>query len=86
MLFLEKSRAGAPAQPVRDSAGPSRQLRGRQAATGCVPSVDSIRRQTPRFQVHAVANDYDAVEDQARFGAVPRNKLIEGVLVNSVRG
>jgi hypothetical protein len=35
--------------------------------------------------VQAVTNDYDAVESEAGFGAVPSNELIDGVLVNPAR-
>ena len=48
--------------------------------------VDGIRGQTSSFQVHAVANDYDAVERQAGFRAVPGDELIDGVLVDAARG
>ncbi|MGO9083624.1 MAG: hypothetical protein ACLQBK_00220 [Candidatus Sulfotelmatobacter sp.] len=48
--------------------------------------VDGIRRQTSSFQVHAVANDHNAIEGQARFGAIPGNKLVDGVLVDAARG
>jgi len=30
--------------------------------------------------VHAVANDYDAIEGEAGLGAVPGDELIDGVL------
>src|SRR5262250_1075015 len=42
--------------------------------------------QTMRFQVHAVANDHDAVESRTRFGTVPGDELIDGIFVNSTRG
>jgi hypothetical protein len=45
--------------------------------------VDGVGGQMPRFQVHAIAHDHDAVEGQARLGAVPRNELVDGVLVNT---
>jgi hypothetical protein len=48
--------------------------------------VDGIGGQTPRFQVHAVANDHDAVESQSRFRAVPGDELVDGVLVHAARG
>ena len=34
------------------------------------------------FQVHAVANDHDAIEGQPGFRAVPGDKLLDGALVN----
>ena len=40
----------------------------------------------PRFQVHAVANDHDAVESQSRLGAVPGDELVDGVFVHAARG
>src|ERR1035441_244370 len=39
----------------------------------------------PRFQVHAIAHDDDAVERQPRLGAVPGDELVDGVLVDSAR-
>jgi len=39
----------------------------------------------PRFQVHAIAHDDDAVEGQPRLGAVPGDELVDGVLVDSAR-
>ena len=45
--------------------------------------VDGVRGQTSGLQVHAIADYDDAVEGQARLGAIPRNKLINGVLVNA---
>jgi hypothetical protein len=35
--------------------------------------------------VYLVANDDDAVEGQTRFGAVPGNELIDGILVDAAR-
>src|SRR5713226_300694 len=40
----------------------------------------------PRFQVHAVADDDDAVEGQPRLGAVPGDELVDGVFVHASRG
>src|SRR5215469_3604559 len=40
----------------------------------------------PRFQVHAIAHDDNAVEGQSRLGAIPGDKLIDGVLVHPPRG
>jgi hypothetical protein len=31
--------------------------------------------------MHAIANDHDAVECEARLGAIPTNELIDGVLI-----
>ena len=39
----------------------------------------------PRFQVHAIAHDDNAVEGQPRLGAVPGDELVDGVLVDSAR-
>jgi hypothetical protein len=36
-----------------------------QAAHGCELLVDSVGRQIASFQVHAVSNDYDAIEGQS---------------------
>src|SRR5215469_5489849 len=40
----------------------------------------------PRFQVHAIAHDHDAVEGQPRLGAVPGDELVNGILVDTARG
>src|SRR5512135_167042 len=53
---------------------------------GCKLLVDGVRGQTSSLQVHAVANHHDAVECQARFGAIPGDELIDGVLVYTARG
>ena len=55
-----------------------------QATHGCKLLVDGVGGQMPRFQVHAIAHD-DAVEGQPRFGTVPRDELVDGVLVDSAR-
>src|ERR1700757_2292539 len=47
--------------------------------------VDGIGRQSARFEVHAVASNYDPVECQARLGAVPCYELVEGKLVDAAR-
>jgi hypothetical protein len=36
--------------------------------------------------VHAVANDYDAIECQSGLGAVPGDELVDGALVDAARG
>ena len=36
-----------------------------EAAHGCELLVDGVGGQTPRFQVHAIAHDYDAIEGQS---------------------
>jgi hypothetical protein len=36
--------------------------------------------------MHAIAHHDDAVEGEARFGTVPRDELVDGVLVNPARG
>ena len=54
-----------------------------QAPHGCKLLVDGVGGQMPRFQVYAIAHDDDAVEGQPRFGAVPGDELIDGVLVDS---
>jgi Domain of unknown function (DUF6429) len=56
-----------------------------QAAHGCKLLVDSVGRQTARFQGHAVAHDHDAIEGEARLRAIPRDELVDGVLVNAAR-
>ena len=58
----------------------------RQAAHGCKLLVDGVGCQLPRFQVHAIAYDDDAIEGQSGFGAVPGDELVDGVLVNTARG
>ena len=55
-----------------------------QATHGC-KLVDGVGGQMPRFQVHAIAHHDDAVEGQPRFGAVPGDELVDGVLVDSAR-
>src|SRR5450755_2686424 len=40
----------------------------------------------PRFQVHAVAHDYNPVQCEPRLGAVPGNELIDGVFIDAARG
>jgi hypothetical protein len=57
-----------------------------KAAHGCELLVDGVRCQTAGFQVHAVANDGDAIEGEAWLGAIPGDKLIDRVLVHSARG
>src|SRR5262249_16663981 len=39
----------------------------------------------PRFQVHAIAHNHDAVEGQPRLGAIPGDELVDRVLVYSTR-
>ncbi len=56
-----------------------------QATHGCKLLVDGVGGQMPRFQVHAIAHDDDAVEGQPRLGAILSNELIDGVLVNAAR-
>src|ERR1700752_2011599 len=56
-----------------------------QAAHGCELLVDGVGRQPTRFEVHAVASNYDPVECQARLGAVPCYELVEGKLVDAAR-
>src|SRR5450755_2236459 len=53
----------------------------REPSHGCKLLVDRVGGETARFQMHAVANDHDAVESQSRLGAIPSNELIDGVLV-----
>ena len=36
--------------------------------------------------MHAVADNHDAVEGEARFGTVPGDELVDGVLVDTARG
>jgi hypothetical protein len=47
--------------------------------------VDRVRGQAPRFQVHAVTDDHDAVEGQTWLRAVPGNELLDRVLIHSAR-
>ena len=77
-----------------DAANPRGQLRTQQASVGGFVSqathggqllVDGVGGQMPRFQVHAIAHDDDAVEGQPRLGAVPGDELVDGVLVDSAR-
>ena len=57
-----------------------------EAAHGCKLLVDGVGRQMPRFQVHAIAHDDDAIESQSGFRAIPGNELVDGVLVHAARG
>src|SRR5713101_6284968 len=77
-----------------DAANPRGQLGTQQASVGGFVSqathgrkllVDGVGGQMPRFQVHAIAYDDDAVEGQPRLGAVPGDELVDGVLVDSAR-
>jgi hypothetical protein len=52
-----------------------------EATHGCKLSVGQV----PRFQVHTIVNDDDAIEGQPRLGTVASNELIDGVLVNTAR-
>jgi len=45
--------------------------------------VDGVGGQMPRFQVHAIAHNHDAVEGQSRLGAIPGDELVDGVLVHA---
>lgn len=47
--------------------------------------INSIGGQMARFEIHKIARNHEAVEGRARLGAAPRNKLIEGVFVDSPR-
>ena len=76
------------------SANPGSKFRAEQTGVGsfvCESSncrkllVDGVCGQTTGFQVHAVPNHDDAVEGEARFGTVPGNELIDGILVHSAR-
>src|ERR1700739_3578484 len=58
---------------------------GSQATHGCKLLVDGVGGQMPRFQVHAIAHDDDAVEGQSSLGAVPGDALVDGGLVHSAR-
>ena len=50
-----------------------------QATHGSELLIDGVGGQMPRFQVHAVAHDHDAVEGQARLGAIPGDELVDGI-------
>jgi hypothetical protein len=77
-----------------DTANPGSQLGTQQASVGsfvsqttdgCKLLVYGVGGQMPRFQIHAVAHDHDAVQGQTGFGAVPGDELVDGVLVHSTR-
>jgi hypothetical protein len=36
--------------------------------------------------VHAVAHDYDPIQSEPWFGAVPGNELMDGVFIDAARG
>jgi hypothetical protein len=48
--------------------------------------VDGVGGEMPRFQVHAIAHDNDAIERQTGLGTVPGDELIDGVLVDTPLG
>jgi len=73
-----------------DAANPGSQFGAQQTGIGgfvcqtthrCQLLVDRVVGQTPRFQVHVIAHDHDAIESQARLRSVPRDELIDGILV-----
>ena len=47
--------------------------------------VDGVRRQISRFKIHAVADHDDAIEGQTWLRAVPRDELVDGVLIHAAR-
>ncbi len=57
-----------------------------EAAHGGQLLVDGVGGQTSRLQVHPITDYDDAVEGQARLGAIPCNELINGVLIHAARG
>lgn len=57
-----------------------------EAAHGSELLVDGVGCQTSCLEIHAAANDDDAIEGQARSGAVPGDELIDGVFINAPRG
>jgi hypothetical protein len=54
-----------------------------QTTHSCKLLVDGVGGQMPRFQVHAIAHDHDAVKGQAWLGAVPGDELVDGIPVNT---
>ena len=58
----------------------------RQATHGCELLVDGVGGQMPGFQVHVVAHDYNPIQCESRFGAVPCNELIDGIFIDAARG
>jgi len=54
-----------------------------ETAHGSELLVDGVGGQPSGFQVHAVANDDDTVESEPRLGAVPGNKLVNGIFVDA---
>jgi hypothetical protein len=44
--------------------------------------VDCVCGQTTGFEVHAVADDNNAIKGEASFGTVPGDELVDGVLVD----
>jgi hypothetical protein len=57
----------------------------RESSHRCKLLVDGVGGQMPRFQVHAIAHDHDAVEGQPRLGAIPGDELVDCVLVHPTR-
>jgi hypothetical protein len=51
----------------------------------CKPLIDGVCSQASCFEVHAIANDNNAVECQSRFRAIPSNKLLDCVLIHASR-
>jgi len=57
-----------------------------QVTHGCELLVNGVGRQMPRFQIHAIAHDDDAVEGEPRLGAIPSDELVDGIPADTARG
>ncbi len=52
-----------------------------EAAHGAKTQIDGSGGELTGFEMRAITQDYDPVEGQARFRALPVNELIDGVTI-----
>ena len=56
-----------------------------QPTNGGKSEVDRPRRQSAGLKVYAISCDYDFVESQTRFGAIPIDELADCMLITTSR-
>ena len=56
-----------------------------QTAHGCELLVDGVGGEMPRFQVHTIAHDNDAIERQTGLGTIPGDEFIDGMSIAALR-
>jgi hypothetical protein len=56
----------------------------REPANGAESQVDRSWGQTPRFQVTPITKNHNAIECEARFGAIPVDELVNRVIVSAL--